>query len=108
MNAGRLDRRLTLQTRTVTKDADGGRVETWQDEKQIWAQLIPASSNKAIVADAERESQTVMFKIRSMTIEASENRLIYKGEKYEITGVDEDGPRGTYLKISTRRISALV
>lgn len=31
MNPGKLDRRITIQSRVMSKDATGARVETWAD-----------------------------------------------------------------------------
>jgi SPP1 family predicted phage head-tail adaptor len=47
MNAGDLDRRVTLQSASIVKDATGGPVETWADTATVWAAIYDLSG-KAI------------------------------------------------------------
>ena len=107
MNAGRLDRRLTIQARTLTKDAQGGRVETWDESRRVWGALIPGGAGEPVMADAERAVVSTRFKIRHIAIDPAENRISYGGQIYEITGITEDGPRRTYLLLNCQTISAL-
>lgn len=47
MNIGKLDRRVTLQSASIVKDATGGPVETWADVATVWANVYDLSG-KAI------------------------------------------------------------
>ena len=107
MNAGRLDRRITIQSRTLTKDATGGRVETWADSAEVWAQRMPVSASESTLADAERPETRVRFRIRHMTLDATTNRIVYGGAAHEIIGIQEDGGRQSFLMVETRTIGGL-
>ena len=107
MNAGRLDRRLIVQTRTLTKGTRGGRTETWADTGKAWASLMSPGAAEAVAADAERVTNTGRFRIRFAAIDATENRIKHAGMIYQITGITEDGPRRSYLILDCRTISAL-
>lgn len=107
MNAGRLDRRLIVQTRALTKGSRGGRTETWADTGKVWASLMAPGAGEAVVADAERVTNAVRFRIRHTTIDATANRIKHGILIYQITGITEDGPRRSYLILDCKTISAL-
>lgn len=91
MNPGSLNRRLTLQSRTLSKDAVGGRVESWADVAQIWAEQLTQTQRENIVADAERNQDTRRFRIRYRSITTEGHRLVYQGRKYDLIGIEETG-----------------
>jgi SPP1 family predicted phage head-tail adaptor len=107
MNAGRFDRRLIVQTRTLSQDSLAGRVETWTDTANIWAERMPKSASETEAADSERQVATEQFRIRHMAIDATDNRIIYRAEVYQILGVTESGGRRAYLILETRKLSEL-
>lgn len=100
MNPGKLDRRIVLQKRVVSKDTTGTRVETWADESTVWAEFVVARGKEIVVADAERTSQVQQFRIRYRTLNASDYRILYRSKFYDITGITEEG-RGNSLLIDT-------
>ena len=96
LDAGRLDRRVTIQRITSrTQDAYGGEVAVWSDLATVWAEVRP-------ISDGERwrtgEAQiaavaTHRFCIRWGLGVGPLDRLQYEGRVYEITGVKEIGRR---------------
>lgn len=47
LNAGRLDREITLQTATVlTDDTTGQAITSWDDEETIWAEWLPSGTRE--------------------------------------------------------------
>ena len=106
-NIGKMNRRLTFQTRTLTKDAVGGRVETWVDAFKGWAEVIQHKANEAIAADAERSSDERTFRIyyRAAITEGS-HRVLYQLKFYDITAVTEEGIKDRML-ITCKAIQSL-
>ena len=101
-NPGAMNRRLTVQVRTMTKDGAGARTETWADAFKVWAQPVKQSAREAIVSDAERTSDTRQFRIRHhSTITAGTHRILYQLRFYDITAVDEEGIRDKMMLTCT-------
>lgn len=92
MNAGDLDRRLTLRRATISMGSYNESVETWGDLATVWA-------SKQDISDAERDragqvgaTRTTRFRIRYSTTVADVNpkdQLICEGRLYQITATKE-------------------
>lgn len=106
MQAGKLDRRVTLRRFTTSKDAFNADVPTWGDLATVWA-------SKDDVSDAERNraaqvgaSVTTRFQIRYSDAVADlgpKDQLICEGRTYAISAVKELGRRsGLEITASAR------
>ena len=91
MNPGKMDRRITIEARTLGKDAAGGRIETWETSAEVWAELVTRKSREAAAADSERPFDTRTFRIRYRTITEHDHRILYSGKVFNITGISEEG-----------------
>ena len=108
MNPGKLNRRLTIQSRTVTKDSAGGKVETWADVFDCWAELVQSKGSEGNAADSDRPSNEKQFRLRWKSgIEADTHRILYKLVFYDISEVIEEGVK-TSLLIRATAIKNLV
>jgi SPP1 family predicted phage head-tail adaptor len=107
MNPGKMDRRLTVQVRTMTKDAAGGRSESWSDSFKCWGQVVAIASDEDITADADRETITRQFRIRYKSgIAPGTHRILYQLKFYNIEGIEEEGRRDSML-LSCRSVQSL-
>lgn len=98
MNPGKMDRRVTVQVRVVSKDAAGGRVETWADAFEGWAEAVRVKQNEAIAADADRNTEERQFRMRYRTgIASGTHRILYQLRFYDITAIEEEGRRESIL-----------
>lgn len=106
-NPGKMDRRLTVQVRTYTRDAAGGRVQTWADSYGVWAELVTTKHTQGEEAGAEREIGDKSFRIRYRSdIGAGTHRVLYQLKFHDILGIDQEGRKGTLL-LSCKSIQAL-
>ena len=65
LNAGRLNRRVTIKSRSSTQDAAGQQVETWADVTTVWGDIkAPAGAAAAERLGADRETSTAAYSIR--------------------------------------------
>jgi SPP1 family predicted phage head-tail adaptor len=96
MFAGDLDRRVTIQRATVTKNTIGEDAQTWATLTTVWTNVMPirdAERAENGLINAERASR---FQIRWSHRVADVNpkdRLVFDGSTYEIWGVKELGRR---------------
>lgn len=110
MRAGRLDRRITLQRATSTKNGFNEDVETWIDIGQRRASAMPVSDGERVRAQEVGSVISMRFQIRyssDVAALSARDRLIYNGESYNITAVKELGRReGLEITAATRSDSA--
>lgn len=91
MNPGKMNRRIVMQVRTVSKDATGSRVETWADSATVWAEAVTQKGNEGTLADADRFQDSRQFRIRYRSLDPSNNRILYQSKFYNIKGITEEG-----------------
>lgn len=107
MNPGRMDRRITVQVRTLSKDAAGGRTETWADSFKCWAELVKHTAAEGITADADRSTDERQFRIRYRTgLASGTHRILYQLKFYDITAIEEEG-RQDRLLLTCRSVQSL-
>jgi head-tail adaptor len=91
MKAGKLDRRVTIEGMGPATD-DGLRVKPggWFKLYDRWAELTPLTGAERVAAAENAAFETLKFRIRrdqkTILIGAKTNRLIYRGEPFDIGG----------------------
>lgn len=107
MNPGKLNRRLTIQERTLTADGAGGRVETWVDAFDCWGELVAQKQTESQKADSDRNEETTTFRIRYKSgLGSGTHRVLYQLRFFDIRGITEEGIKNTLL-LDCRAIQAL-
>lgn len=99
MDAGQLDRRITLQRMTEIDDGYATSPSTWETLATVWAQLMPLSSVERAAAGENAAFGKATFRIRrdsSWSDLNATDRVQYDGRSFNILGVREDG-RGFYM-----------
>jgi len=99
-NAGRLDRRITIQRATTAADAYGTPIETWTDLVCTNAHLAyPATGSGEAQYDAVHLATTnVVFTIRYRPGIVQTDRILYDSEIYDITRIAESAGPGKQIK----------
>ncbi len=64
MRAGKLDQRLTIQTKTATRDSTGQAVEAWADTKTIWGEAVTGGGGEFYAAQKLYAETKVVFRVR--------------------------------------------
>lgn len=117
INAGQLDRLISIQRRTDTRDDHGEPIATWSRiGRKRWAQYRPMSGNERYVADQFVALEQVEFQVRwAKDLEDlnPKDRIIYPAtdtitdrQIYEIMGVLEIGRREGFRIMTARRQEA--
>ena len=107
MQAGRRDRRISLQTFTEPADDFGQPVKTWTTSVTLWANVKPMRgaerfSGQQEIANADTVFTVTNYAALSVT---TEMRVLYNSEYYDITSVIGVGVRDRDLEIyATRRM----
>jgi SPP1 family predicted phage head-tail adaptor len=97
MNAGDLDRRISIERATVARDAFNNPVpSTWLPVATVWAAKMEIRDAERIAAQEVGAEVTTRFQIRWSSTVADVNpkdRLIFDGRTYGISAVKEIGRR---------------
>lgn len=93
MRAGPLDRRITIEVRTVTQNDAGAPVESWAEFATVWAQKTDLRGDEFFAAQKENGEITTRFRIRHFAGLKAEMRIAYDGLYYDIVQLMELGRR---------------
>lgn len=105
IGAGELDRRIALQSATVTNDPDyNEEVLTWATYATVWAKMEFHKSDEGEAQSREYAEMGLYFTIRHRTDVTSEHRIVYESNNYEIIGRPREIGRRQFLKVHARLI----
>jgi SPP1 family predicted phage head-tail adaptor len=96
MRAGPMDRRVTLQRFTATRDEYNEPVQTWTQLATRWASYEPLSDGERFRASETAANASARFVIRWSTAVADLNpkdRLVFDGTIFDIIHVKDMGRR---------------
>ena len=97
VNAGKFDRRVTIQNLTETFDATGfgDPVQSWSDQVETWAWVL-ALRGAERYEDGRFSERAKKFRIRynsGITI-TEKHRLVFESGNYDIKYITREGKRG--------------
>ena len=98
MRAGGLDRRVTLQRKTIVQDEYGEEEEVWVDLATVFAEVRQQGGKEFLAAEQVQASKRVVFYIRHYPSLTVLDRVAYEGTLHNINEVREIARRdGTEL-----------
>lgn len=86
MRSSELNKLVTLQKKSVTRDAMGGEVVTWADQAEVWAAIEPLAARELFAAQQIHPELTVRIRIRHRADVAAEWRVKYGTRIFPIIG----------------------
>ena len=90
MRAGRLDRMVIIQRKTVVQDDHGEEIETWTNLDTVWAGRRDLRGKEFFAAQQENASISAVFTLRYRNdITPDDHRISYEGRIYDIKSVIE-------------------
>ena len=104
MLIGKLNKRITLQSKTTTRDAMGGMVETWTDVATIWAAVWPTSAKTKIQAESTTMIATHRIRIRYRTSIDSTYRVKFKTRYFSIDSITNPNEHNEWLDLICREV----
>lgn len=106
MRPGKLDQRITLQGRTETADGGGGTETAWADlpsVPDVWAHVEAMSGTERLDDGSFAATGSYLFTIRNRTDVSERDRIVWRGEFFNIDNVARLGGRVMYLQITAKR-----
>lgn len=101
--AGQLNKQITIQSRTGTKDAEGGMVDSWADfAADLWAKVNNLSGNErqATAKGGDRLDARTEFTIYYLDGITNKMRVSFGGKYYNIRHVNNYMENNEYLVIT--------
>lgn len=103
IRTGNLTKKITIQSKTVTQDAELNAIETWADWKAVWAEPLDQTSREFYRLSKVNTEITRVFRIRYIAGVTPRQRVKYGAEVLEIIGQPEnEGERKVSLLISCK------
>lgn len=103
MNAGMLNKKITIQQYISTPDDIGNDISDWVDFYHCWAYVNGLSGTEYFAAAAIQADNTVVFTIRYninlKDIEPQTYRIWFAGQAYDIKHIDNVQFKNETLKI---------
>lgn len=93
MQAGRLDRRITIEEVTESQDSYGAISETWSVFVVVNAAVQPMRGREFFKDDQRAADIDTVFRIRYLAGVHYKMRIKYDGKTYDIYSVAETGRR---------------
>lgn len=93
MKAGRMDRRVTLRKRSVSRNAYGEQVATFSDLATVWAEKLDIAGREYFSAQQVQASVTTRWRIRWRDDVTVLDRISYDGAEHDIKNIAELGRR---------------
>jgi SPP1 family predicted phage head-tail adaptor len=89
--AGKMDRRVALEERTVTRAQDGSETVVWTQVAETWAHIKPLRGQERYSAGAEQPEHDAMIRIRWRNDVSSGMRVVHGNRIWDIKSVLEIG-----------------
>lgn len=106
MQVGALDRRITIEAATSSRDPKTNAVvKGWATVAETWANRRDTSSREFFAAGATNAEQLAVFTIRWQAGITPALRVVHDGQKFEITGVSEIGRR-QFLTLQAKAVNS--
>src|SRR3989304_308704 len=97
--AGRLNKRVTLQSATIARDDNGQPIETFANVAEIWAAIDPIRGREYFAAQQVSADTTHRLTIRYRSGVSVQNRLLFGSRVVRIEGVINPPARSARLEL---------
>ena len=87
LNAGQLDRRITIQARASGNDARGQANGAWTDSATVWAMPMPKQGREFFAASQLQSELGFAWRVRYRTDITAAMRVIEGDDAYDIQAV---------------------
>lgn len=105
LQPGELDQQVTIQSKTVTRNALGEEIVQWVDARTVWAKAMPMRGREYLAGAALEESADVRFLTRYRSDFENTQRLVWRGVPHDIRSIaDVEGARVAIEIIASSRI----
>lgn len=99
MDAGRLDKRITIQSVAVTRNAIGEPIQSWADVATVWAAVEPVQGREFWEQQQVQSEVTTRIRIRYRAGITAAMRVVYGSRLLNIRSVIDPKERHDELQL---------
>lgn len=99
MNAGQLNRKITIQSFGTTRDPAGQEIKDWSPFATPWANIRFLNGVESVKADAEVSVSKASIRIRYRQDITNAMRVVYNGITYQIKAVLPDEAKREHVDL---------
>ena len=103
MQAGKLRHRVTIQDKTVARDAYNGEVITWTTVTTVWAAVEPLNGREFLEAQRDGAQVTTRIRIRDRSV-TPEMRVVFGSHVYDVESVIAVEERGAEVVLMCKEL----
>lgn len=106
---GKMDEQVTFQRKTATPDGGGGVTEAWANfasNATVWAAVKTRVGREVMVEGRMTAQSPTTFTIYHRDDVSELDRILWRGEAYQIRNVIRHGGRKLFLEIDAERGAA--
>ena len=104
MRTGRLNRRVTIQELSITKDQFNADIESWVDAATVWAHIEPLRGREYWQAKQVVGEVTGRITIRYLTGIDEKMQVVYGDKTYNILAVINPEERNRILQLLVKEV----
>jgi SPP1 family predicted phage head-tail adaptor len=105
MNAGKLNKRITIQEYGSTQNEYGEQVKTWSTTKTVWASVEPLQGREWFNAKQMQSEIEIRMRLRYTTDITPKMRIQYNALNYNIESVINVGEENRELELMCSRVT---
>lgn len=91
INAGKMDRRITIERQTETVKPSGDVVKAWSTVAVVWAEVLQQTASEFFTGFGEAETGSIIFRVRFHPGVTTADRISYNGNAYGLKEIKEIG-----------------
>lgn len=94
MQAGKLDRRISILRASMSRNSFNEQVATWEPIGTVWAAAVPVMDAERLRAGETLASSKFRFTVRSSALTVTvdpRDRIVFGNRTFDINGVKEIG-----------------
>lgn len=107
MQIGELNHRITFQVLAVLINENGFETESWIDYKEVWAKAENLRGREYFEAAAVHAENTIKFTIRYLDSINTTMRILFKGNQYNITSIDNIKYGNKFIEIKALEVDSI-
>jgi len=104
MGAGNLNRKVAIQTPTITYDAYHEKIESYADSFFVWAEIITTGGGEFYAAQKAYSQTTAVMRVRYTTRIKVTHRVRYGTRVFEILATNDEGAAHRYLLLNCKEV----
>jgi len=103
--AGKKNRKIAIQTKTLTADSDGYKAETWATTYTVYAWVQNMTGREFFSAQKLNAEMQTLFIIGYISGITTANKVLYDSASYDILSVVDVGEAHRELHIAAKKVT---